>query len=119
MASPVMAQGRIAPDYLNMIMSLLVVIGVIFGLAMLAKRFNLGIAGQGAIKLVATLPVGTKERLIVVEIEQQQYLIGVTAGEIRLIDKLTNNIAPTMNKTSQSAGINLDSLTRLLKKGKS
>lgn len=118
-AVPAMAQAEAAaPDYLNLVMSMIIVIGLIFALAMLAKRFNIGVAGQGAIKLIATLPVGSKERLIIVEIEHQQYLIGVTSQQVRLIERLPKNVAAPETQ-SLPAGVKLDSLFNLIKKGNS
>jgi len=116
MAAPVNAAAAVAPDYLNMLVSLLLVIGLIFALAMLAKRFNIGISGNGAIKQIATLSVGTKERLIIVEVGDQQYLIGVTSQQVQLIEKLPNKVAPQSpaSETSQLA-----TLFNQIKKGNS
>lgn len=118
--SPVMARTEGAtPDYLDLVVSLIIVIGLIFALAMLARRFNIGMAGQGAIKLVATLSVGAKERLIIVEVAQQQYLLGVTSQQVRLIERLPQNVAVTSAAQSLPSGLKLDSLFNSIKKGNS
>jgi flagellar protein FliO/FliZ len=115
-----MAQpSTVTPDYLNMAVSLLIVIGLIFALAMLAKRFKIGIAGQGAIKQIATLSVGAKERLIIVEIAEQQYLIGVTSQQVRLIDKLSDQVPSAMPAVSLPAEGALGTLFNSIKKGNS
>jgi flagellar protein FliO/FliZ len=57
--------------------SLLVVVGVIFFVAWLLKRLRLTPrASAGPIRLLATLPVGPRERLLLVEVGDRQLLIG-------------------------------------------
>ncbi|NRA54686.1 MAG: flagellar biosynthetic protein FliO [Gammaproteobacteria bacterium] len=120
MAAPVNAStGPTAPDYLNMLLSLLLVIGLIFTLAMLAKRFNIGMTGQGAIKQVATLSVGAKERLIIVEVGDQQYLIGVTSQQVQLIEKLPHKVEAASVMGDGIASARIDSLFNRIKKGNS
>ena len=120
MAAPVNAASTdAAPDFVNMMTSLVIVIGLIFALAMVAKRFNIGNGGQGVIKLIATLPVGTKERLIIVEIEQQQYLLGVTTQQVRLIERLDKKIESPAPSAQLPDGITLNSVIKFMKKGSS
>ena len=73
----------------SVIISLLFVIGLIMALAYLAKRFKLPMAGQGAIQVVASMPLSPKERLLVVQVGQQQYLLSSGAAGTRLIDTLS------------------------------
>ena len=40
-------------------------------------------------KIIATLSVGLKEKVMVVEINHEQYILGVTANQINLLEKLT------------------------------
>ena len=120
MAAPVNAASNDgAPDFVNMMTSLVIVIGLIFALAMVAKRFNIGNGGQGVIKLIATLPVGTKERLIIVEIEQQQYLLGVTTQQVRLIERLDKKVESLAPQAKLPDGITLNSVIKFMKKGSS
>lgn len=71
----------------NMLGGLLVVIAIIFALAYLAKRFKLAATNQGLIKVVAVTAIGAKEKLVLISYEDKQYLLGVTAQQINVIDK--------------------------------
>ncbi len=45
--------------------------------------------GNGTrIKLLLTLPVGARERLVVVNYRGHEYLLGITPGGVNLVDKL-------------------------------
>jgi flagellar protein FliO/FliZ len=45
--------------------------------------------GDGTrLKLLLTLSVGTRERLVVVNYREHEYLIGITHGSVNLLDKL-------------------------------
>ncbi len=102
---------------INMLMSLAVVLALIFLFAFIAKKLRIGPANQQGIKLVANLTIGQKERVVVVEVENEQYLLGVTSTQINLLQKLPQNLseAPQPLATEQ---LPFD-LMSVLKKGKS
>ena len=70
--------------------ALALVIGLIFGLAWLARRMpGLGGArGNSGLRVVRTLPLGTRERLVVVEVAGTQLLLGSGASGTRLLHTL-------------------------------
>lgn len=72
---------------LNMTVGLLLIIALIFGLAWLLRRFGQGglFKQQKSIKIVAAMALGTRERLVVVDVGGQQILLGVTAREINTL----------------------------------
>ena len=72
----------------NMLGGLVLVVLLIFVLAYLVKRFNLAPSSQGVLKTITMTPLGQKEKLVLIELEGQQYLLGVTPHSINLIDKL-------------------------------
>ncbi|WP_228497334.1 MULTISPECIES: flagellar biosynthetic protein FliO [Shewanella] len=72
----------------NMIGGLLVVISLIFVLAYIVKRLNIMPNHHGVIKTVAVTSLGQREKLMVVELNGQQYFIGVTGQQISVLDKL-------------------------------
>ncbi|WP_299005660.1 flagellar biosynthetic protein FliO [uncultured Shewanella sp.] len=76
----------------SMLGGLVVVLLIIFFLAYLVKRFNLAPNSNSAIKTIATSPLGQKEKLMIVEVEGRQYLLGVTPHQVNLIDKLETPI---------------------------
>ncbi|MCL1124372.1 flagellar biosynthetic protein FliO [Shewanella surugensis] len=76
----------------SMFGGLVVVLLIIFFLAYLVKRFNLAPNSNSVIKTIATSPLGQKEKLMIVEVEGRQYLLGVTPHQVNLIDKLDTPI---------------------------
>ncbi len=86
-ASPGIGGG----DILSLGLSLFVVVGVIIALGWFYSRSRF-VSGGGAdlITIVATRPLGPKERLMVVEVADQQLLIGMTstgASTLHVLDK--------------------------------
>jgi len=68
---------------ISVFMGLAVIIVLILALGWIVRRFSQGgIFTQSSIKVVAALPMGTRERLVVVDIAGQQILLGVTATQI-------------------------------------
>jgi flagellar protein FliO/FliZ len=68
----------------TMIMSLALVIGFIFAAAFVAKRmpFGVGARGNGALKVLAALPLGPKERLLLVQARGEELLIAVSPAGV-------------------------------------
>ncbi|MCL1076641.1 flagellar biosynthetic protein FliO [Parashewanella spongiae] len=76
----------------GMMGGLFVVLGVIFVLAYIVRRFNLAPSSNGALKTVAVAPLGQKEKVVLLEVEGKQYLLGVTPHNVSLIDKIEDPI---------------------------
>ncbi|MFH0291796.1 flagellar biosynthetic protein FliO [Vibrio alginolyticus] len=69
--------------------SLVLVIGVILLLAWLLKRMQVPAMGQQkGLRIVSQLPVGTKERIAVVQVGEEQFLVGITGQSIQTLAKL-------------------------------
>lgn len=66
--------------------SLLVVVGLILALGWAVRRFT-GLAGNrnGLLKIRAVLPVGARERIVLVEAGGKQLLVGITAQTINTL----------------------------------
>jgi flagellar protein FliO/FliZ len=76
------AMGKIA-------FALLVIVGVIFLCAWLIRRWGPGGGAFGQrIKLIAAKAVGTKERVVIVEVEGTWLVLGVSAGGISKLHEL-------------------------------
>jgi flagellar protein FliO/FliZ len=72
---------------------LLIVIGFIVLLAWLIRRTNqLQTSANGKLKIIAGLPLGTRERIVLVEVGKEQILVGVTAQQIQTLHVLKEPI---------------------------
>ena len=78
-----------AATLLQMVLSLAAVVVVILGLAWMSRRVQGLRAGAGSeLRLHASLAVGVKERVLIVEAQGQRYLLGVGPGRVNLLQTL-------------------------------
>jgi len=81
-----------APDatssMLTVILSLVLILGGFVAVAWFARRYLPGLGAQGAVKVVGTTAVGTRERVVVVEVDNTWLLLGVGGGNVRLLHTL-------------------------------
>lgn len=77
-----------ASSWLPMFLSLLFVIAIIFAVAFIVKKFTGIHSSSGQIRSVASLMVGTRERIAVIQVGEEQHLVGVTAHNINHLAKL-------------------------------
>ncbi|WP_448563753.1 flagellar biosynthetic protein FliO [Thalassotalea ganghwensis] len=87
-------------DASAMLISLLMVLGVIIVSALLLKKFNLTSKSLSGMKVIASLNLGPKERLVVVEVQKQQLLLGVSGQQITLLKTLDVPMTADTNGTS-------------------
>lgn len=84
------------PSLFGAVFALLLVLALIVGLGWLLKRLpGSGFRPAEGMKLVASLNVGARERLVVVEVNGQQLLLGVTAGGINTLHVLPEPLPAT------------------------
>lgn len=80
--TPIVGGGDVA----SLLISMLIVIAVILVLGWLYSRSRfIGGGSAEAIQIVASRALGTKERLLVVEVADQQLLIGMTANGVQTL----------------------------------
>jgi|GEM_PF-50296 len=87
---------HVAPstDAATMIVSLLIVLLVVFVSAYLLKKFQITAQGGNQhLKVISSIHVGTKERVVIVQAVDKQLVLGVTATQVTLLD--------TLNKSSE------------------
>ena len=81
---------------LSLLVTVLALIAVL-ALAWFTLRFlsglNRGRLKGGRIQILQTMPVGNRERLVLARVDEQDYLLGVTAGGISLVDKVDVAVA--------------------------
>lgn len=72
-----------------MVFSLAAVVAIILALAWMTRRMQ-GLRGvaNAELRVRSTLAVGLKERVVIVEAQGQQFLIGVAPGQVRLLQSL-------------------------------
>jgi len=75
-------------DSATMIMSLLMVLALIVVSAWVLKKFNMVNKSVAGMKVVTSLPLGHKEKLVVVEVGDEQLLLAVSSGHVSLIKTL-------------------------------
>lgn len=73
-------------DVVSMIVSTLIVIAAIVGVGWLYSRSKFAVTGsRDVISIVSSKALGTKERLLLVEVADQQLLVGMTASQIQTL----------------------------------
>ncbi|MGH1409312.1 MAG: flagellar biosynthetic protein FliO [Aeromonas sp.] len=83
------AASATAPTLSSWLLSSLMVIGLILVLGFLLKKSKLATAmGGGQMRVIASLPVGYKEKLMVVKVGEQQLLVGVTPQQVNFLYRL-------------------------------
>ena len=91
-------------DATSMIISLIMVLGLIIASALVLKRFQPQAGFGKGLKIITSLHLGAKEKLVVVQAGEQQMLLGVTAHNVSLIQVLDKPLAadaPINNEFSQ------------------
>ncbi|WP_036303462.1 flagellar biosynthetic protein FliO [Methylotenera sp. L2L1] len=74
---------------LKMMLGLVLVLGVMAGVAWLAKRMLPGVGyKQSTIKVVGSANVGTRERVVVLEVAGRWLVVGVAPGQVSAIANL-------------------------------
>ena len=89
-------------DVLNLGVSMLIVVAAIVVLGWLYSRSRfVGGGSSDVINIVATQALGPKERLLIVEVAEQQLLVGMTATGVQTLHVFDKPVAvPTTARTS-------------------
>lgn len=105
-------------DWATTFGSLIFVVAFILFLAWLLKRMRVpSMMNQGGLSIVRQLPVGTRERVVIVQAGEEQFLVGVTSQSVQLISKLETPL--NQEELGKSALANTPfatQLTQILKK---
>ena len=76
----------------GMILSLLAVLVAIVVVAWILKKLQVGGLAVNGLKVVTSLNLGSKERLVVIQVGEKQLLLGVTGQQINLLETLAEPI---------------------------
>ncbi|HEU4486209.1 MAG TPA: flagellar biosynthetic protein FliO [Povalibacter sp.] len=83
-----------AGSLLQVTLSLALVLAAVFAAAWVVRRLRgFGRFGANAIQVVADAPLGTKERAVLVQVGEQQLLLGVTQSQVNLLHVLPQPIS--------------------------
>ncbi|MDY0065859.1 MAG: flagellar biosynthetic protein FliO [Steroidobacteraceae bacterium] len=92
-AAPAVPGG--AADLAQVTFSLILVLALVFAAAWAMRRLRgFGRFGGGAIKIVADVALGAKERAVLVQVGGRQLLLGVTANQVNTLHVLEENVQP-------------------------
>ena len=88
-AAPVVSAGGL----LSVTLALLAVLAAIFALAWLARRMRMnGSRAGNALQILASMPLGPKERAVLVKVGEAQILLGVAPGQVNALHVLAQPI---------------------------
>jgi flagellar protein FliO/FliZ len=88
--------GMNAMTIMNVFGSLIIVLGLLFGLAWLYKKLAIKLPGSNHVKIVSSVMLGPRERILVIEVQGKQRVLGVTAHQINMLFELDQ---PLVNDT--------------------
>ena len=115
-SSPASATDPMAVSNLwQLTLGMVVVLGVMLGLAWLLKRTGkFQMAAGGNLKILGGLSMGARERVVLLQVGEEQLLIGVAPGRVQTLHVLDQ----PLEAQGQSAGSGFaDQLGRMMGKG--
>lgn len=113
----VSSPGVNSSDWLKAILGLIAVVALIFAIAWFVKRFTgLAVSNQQQMRIISAIPVGTKERIALIEVAEKQLLVGITQHNINLLHSFEE---PVVNKNDKTAVDFSSRLQAILSKGTS
>ncbi len=84
-AAPAVSAGGMV----QVVLGLLVVLGLVFAVAKVFRRLGVSQSGSGsAIKVISGAAVGSRERVVVVEVAGTWIVLGVAPGQVRALHTL-------------------------------
>jgi flagellar protein FliO/FliZ len=91
-------------DYLlQVIGSFFLVLCILFGVLFFLKRSNNTVSGGlGDMRIISSISLGQRERAVVLQVGEQQLLVGVTAQSIQPLHLLSEPLANTGEKNQIS-----------------
>ncbi len=103
-----------AGNLLQLSFGLLVVLAAIIGSAWLLRRYGRLQSGvDGALRIIGSLSMGPRERVVLVQVGKQQLLLGVAPGRIQTLHVLDE---PVTTAGPQAPSAFADRLAKMMKK---
>jgi flagellar protein FliO/FliZ len=94
-----------AGGLLRVVVALIVVLAAVLAAAWLARRMRAFSGGGGSadLEMLAQLPLGTRERAVLLRVGDCQVLIGVAAGSVRTLHVLQPPSLPATDTSAPNA----------------
>lgn len=90
-----------AGSMVQVVLGLLAVLLLVVAVAWALKRMGgLSVAGNGALKILGGLSMGSRERIVLMQVGEEQLLIGVSPGRIQTLHVLGKPISMDENKNT-------------------
>ena len=91
-------------DYLLQVVgSFVLVICVLLAVLLLLKRFNgAGSPRSGQMRVIASLGLGQRERAVLIEVGNEQFLVGVAPGSVNMLHALPDPVRPASESAKPS-----------------
>ncbi len=96
-------------------LALLFVLAAIFGVAWFMRRLRGLTGGEESLRVIAQVALGARERAVVVQVGNQQVLLGVAPGRVNLLQVLPEGGLPAPQAATPSLAVRPD-FAALLKK---
>lgn len=111
--------NSVQTDYVvQVLLSLMLVVGVIVLLSFLLKKINLQTrTGSGAVRILSVVPLGAKDRLLLVAVGEEQLLLGSSPGSVQKLHTLDKPIDLTSSFGSAPEGKNFMSVLNSVRRG--
>lgn len=85
-----------ASSYWQAMLALLLIVGLLFAAAWLARKVSGGkVFGQGRMQVIGGVALGPRERIVLVEVEDTWLVIGIVPGQIRTLHQLPKGSPPS------------------------
>jgi len=79
----------------QMVAGLALVVVLIFALAWAVRRFGaVGMQAGGALRVIGGLSMGARERVVLIQVGEQQILLGVAPGRVQALHVLETPVRP-------------------------
>ena len=86
--------GAVTGQLVRLVIGLGVIVAVLFAAGKLLPRLGGGtLIGSDRLRVVASLAVGQRERVVVVQVGDSQVMLGVAPGRVELLERLEKPLA--------------------------
>lgn len=94
-----------AGTYLQATIALGLIVGLLLGLAWLARKLSASKGfGQGGMKVVGGVALGPRERIVLLEVGDEWLVVGIVPGQIRTLHRLAKGEPGPSTATPFSPG---------------